>query len=248
MGDSVTHILWAAAGRPPMGGDCGGICRVCGRRAGGLSFPDWVRPTFTDWDKLQSGEILCQACQFSFAEKSELLTRRTGKEKLQRMRNYSHFVIGDEWLPLSKADKAQMAHIMLCEDWCVAIIAQSGQKHLIFRARLGIVQFEEQQMLDLRGLGDLLVTVELLCSGFSKVEIETGDYAQHRVVKFGLSSWWELESILRSQRQTALFELALFLAQRKEEKSGRIERVAQPRGGLARRDMAGHPEQLQIPL
>jgi len=248
MDDYVTHILWDAAGRPPMDGDCGDICRVCGQRAGGLPFSDWVRPTFTDWDKLLPGNILCQACQFSFAEKSELLTQRIGKEKLQRMRNYSHFVVGGEWLPLSKSAKAQMIHVLLHEDWQVAVVAQSGQKHLVFRARPGIVQFEEQQIPDLCGLGDLLATVELLYSNFSKAEIETGDYAQHRVMKFGPSPWWELESVLRPQRQTVLFELALFLAQKKEVDNGRTERVAQSGSGATGRDMAEYPRQLQIPL
>jgi len=231
-----------------MDGDRGGICRVCGQQSDGLPFSDWVRPTFTDWDKLLPGDILCQACQFAFAEKSELLTQRTGKEKLQRMRNYSHFVVGGRWLPLSKANKARMARILLHEDWRVAIVAQSGQKHLIFRAYLGIVQFEEQQIPDLRGLSDLLAIVEALYSSFSKAEIRAGDYAQHRILRFGLEYWWELEKALWPQRQTALFELALFLAQRKEEENGGIERATQSGSGAARCDLAGHSRQLQIPL
>lgn len=246
--EHVTHILWGAAGQPPMPGEYSGICRVCGQQGDGLEFVAWVRPTFTDWDKLLPGEILCHACQFAFAEKSKMLTRLTGKEKPQRMRNYSHFVVGDEWLPLSKANKARMAHILLYDDWRVAVIAQSGQKHLVFRARPKVAQFEEQQMPDLRGLGNLLATVEMLYSCFSKVEIETGNYAQYRVMRFDPLRWWELESVLKSQRQTTLFELALFLAQRKEDDDGRIERVAQSGSSDAGGGMEGYPVQLQIPL
>lgn len=248
MVECVTHILWDAAGRPPMGAGYSEICRVCGQLSNGLLFSEWARPTFTDWDKLLPGEILCQACQFSFAEKSELLTQRTGKEKLQRMRNYSHFVVDSEWLPLSKANKARMAHILLCEDWRVAIIAQSGQKHLVCRAVPGIVQFEEQQIPDLRGLGNLLATVEALYSGFSKAEIGTGDYAQYRILRLGLECWWGLEEVLWPQRQTALFELALFLAQRKEKENGRAGRVTQSGSSDAGGGVAGYPRQLQISL
>lgn len=243
------HILWEAAGRPGGEGEDKGTCRVCGQQSLGLSFSHWARPTFTDWDKLQPGNIICHACQFCFAEQSELLAQRVGKEKPQRMRNYSHFVVDGKWLPLSKAQKAQMTYLLLYESPEVTIIAQSGQKHIIFRAIPGIVQFEEQQISDWRGLGELLATIETLYNGFSKSEIETGDYAQHRVLKFGTSFWWELESALRSRRQTALFGLALFLAQRKEkEKDESIKRVAQPGGKDARSGVAGYPIQLQIPL
>ena len=224
----TTAMLWRAAGQPAGEGNSDGVCQVCGRDGNGLLFGEWVRPTFTDWDKLVPGEILCHACQFAFAERSEFLAQRVGKDKPQRMRNYSHFVVGGEWLPLSKADKARMAHILLYEDWQAAIVAKSGQKHIVFRAIPGVIQFEEQQLRDWRGLGVLLTTVEMLYGGFLKSEIETGDYAQHRIRKFGPSSWWELESLLRPVRQTALFSLALFLAQRKKgERDGRaVERDA----------------------
>lgn len=214
----ATIILWNAAGQPAGEGDDEGTCRVCGRRDIGLQFDRWVRPTFTDWDKLQPGNILCHACQFAFCEQSELLAARVGKDKPQRMRNYSHFVVNGEWIPLSKADKSQMAQILLDKSSEVAVIAQSGQKHIIFRAIPGVLQFEEQQIPDWHGFASLLMTVETLYSGgFSKGEIEMGNYAQHRIRKFGLESWYKLEAKLKAVRQTALFELTLFLAQKKGE-------------------------------
>jgi len=245
--EKVTHLLWQAANKPPGIGEQEGICRICGLPGHGLAFSGWVRPTFTDWDKLLPGMIICHACQFCFVEQSKLLAQRVGKEKPQRMRNYSHFVIGGKWLPLSKADKAQMARILLYEDWQVAIIAQSGQKHIIFRARPSTIQLEEQQISDWHDLGSLLATIETLYSGFSKPEIKTGDYAQHRILRFGASFWWTLESELKSERQVVLFELALFLAQ-KGEKDGRTESATTASGSITRGDMAGHPVQLQISL
>jgi len=250
MMESVTHLLWKAANRPLGEGDASGTCRVCGLPGVGLSFTDWVRPTFTDWDKLQPGGILCQPCQFAFAEQSELLAARVSKEKPQRMRNYSHFVVRGEWVPLSKGDKARMAHILLYESPEVAVIAQSGQKHILPWAVPGTVQFELAQIRDRRGLGALLAKVETLYNGgLSKGEIETGDYAQHRVLRFGTALWWELEAELRLRRGTALFALALFLAQkRKGEENGRTERTTSAGGGITGRDMAGDTAELQEPL
>jgi len=294
---TVTQLLWRTAGKPPGDGETAGICRVCGQENIGLPFDDWVRPTFTDWDKLVPGDILCQPCQFAFEERSELLTKAIGKwwatdteataanpdrveawqkrHKIdtiptpqdikltwewngwcipQRMRNYSHFVVGGEWVPLSKGNKAQMRDILLNESPTVAVIAESGQKHIIFRAVPGVIQFEEQQIPDWCGLGPLLDIVEILYSGgFSKGEIETGDYAQHQILRFGLVGWWKWEEILRRHRRTLLFSLALFLAQKSEKgeqdgKDRRIESNAPASSGAAGSSVAGNTGQLQEPL
>ena len=105
---TATRALWDAAGQPGGDGNETGVCRICGQDGIGFPFAAWVRNTFTDWDKILPGEIICQPCQFSFAESSELLASRVGK----RMRNYSHFVVGGEWIPLSKADKTRMVEIL----------------------------------------------------------------------------------------------------------------------------------------
>jgi len=230
-----------------------GTCCVCGADGIGLPFRDWVRDTFTDWDKLQAGDIICQPCQFAFCETSELLAARVGKDKLQRMRNYSHFIINGEWVPLSKGNKARMRDILLDGGWSVAVIAESGQKHIIFRAMPGQVQFEEQRLTSLHGLEPLLVDIEALYDGgFSKGEIESGRYAQHRILKFGYSEWAGLESRMVSHyRGSLLFRLAIFLAQRKGESEndtgtadGATQEVCASTGSALARDSAG----LQEPL
>jgi len=212
----VTQLLWGAAGRPCGAGSQRGACRVCGLPGQGLLFSEWARPTFTDWDKLSPGNIICHACQFAFKERSTLLAAHVGKVKPQRMRNYSHFVVGGEWVPLSKADKYRMAAILLNEVPDVAVIAESGQKHILFRAVPGVVQFEEQQLRDVSPLKNVLQLVEGLYKAFSKQEITSGEYKQRRILKFGLAEWRSLESQAVSWRGTALFELAVFLAQKGE--------------------------------
>lgn len=244
----ASHILWHAADKPAGSGEERGICRVCGLEGTGLPFGKWVRPTFTDWDKLVQGDILCQPCQFAFCERSELLAARVGKDKPQRMRNYSHFVVSGGWVPLSKGDKARMAHILLHESPEVAVIAQSGQKHILPWAVPGTVQFELTQIRDWHRLGPLLAKVETLYSGFSKGEIESGDYAQHRVLRFGTALWWKLEAEMKPVRQAALFELVLFLAQKKGELNGRTESDAPAGGSVASGSMARDTARVQEPL
>ena len=219
--DSVTHVIYEAAGNPPMPVTHAGICRACGRLGEGLEFESWVRDTFTDWNRLQAGSILCQACQFCFTDQNEVLTAKLGKDKPQRTRNYSHFVIHGEWIPLSKGDKLQMRGLLLaCPD--VAVIAISGQKHIIFRATPGWWQIEE---FSLRPFPDALArSLELVermySGGFSKAEIESGRYQHKRILEFGLAAWRDAEESVRPLRGSPVLMLALFLAQKETENNG----------------------------
>lgn len=231
-----------------------GQCKFCGQASEGIAFEKWVKPTFTDFDKLQGGEIVCDACLFFFDEASEELAKRMGKEKPQRMRNYSHFIVNGEWTPLSKGNKAQMRELLLGETFPeLAAIADSGQKHIVFRAtrnpagsKAGWVQFEEQKLYllpdELRGL---LALIEQLYEEFSKGEIESGNYEGHRILKFGMDRWLELENKIKAMRGKPIFSLALFLAQRSDDgKSGNQEQG----GGLAESNLEGDASGLQEPL
>jgi hypothetical protein len=112
---TVSGAIWRAAGAPAMLGDEAGVCRACGLRATGSAFTSWVRPTFTDHDKLAPGEIVCHACQFCFTDQNAALAHLVGKAEPQRTRNYSHFVLRGEWIPLSKGDKRRMRDLLLEE-------------------------------------------------------------------------------------------------------------------------------------
>lgn len=200
------------------------ICRICSKKTtDGMTFTEWVRPTFTDFDKLASGDAICADCLFWFDERSEVLAQRVGKEKPQRMRNYSHFIIRGEWFPLSKSAKRQMKELLLSTPFPeLAAIAESGQKHIVFRARRntegekdGWVQFEENAIFVHRDrLTTILHDIEALYASFSKKEIRTGNYAQYRIMKFGVPEWHILESKVAPARDSLLFRLALFLAQK----------------------------------
>jgi hypothetical protein len=213
---TATEEIYLAAGHLPIQDGEVGVCRSCGVRGYGESFVAWVRATFTDHDKLRPGEIVCHACLFCFDENNALLQTRLNKDKPQRMRNYSHFVVNGAWHPLSKGEKAQMREILLNQAPTVAVIADSGQKHIIFRARVGWWQFEEHGLRpDPERLTMILVPFEgLYRAGATKNEIESGRYAVRTIHAIGIDQWRELESALREERGTLIFKLAAFLAQK----------------------------------
>ncbi len=243
----VTGILYQAAGRPTMDGAETGVCRVCGAAGVGLVFDAWVRESFMDWDKLGPGEILCHACQFAFTDRSAPLGDRLQTGKPQRMRNYSHFVVGGVWYPVSKGDKRRMAEILLHLAPEVAVIAVSGQKHLIFRASPGWWQFEEQAVRPFPAqLATALQAVEALYGGgFAKSEIESGRYSQARIMAYGLAAWRAQEDIIKPLRGALSLALALFLAQRPQEEDGGSIRDGDAIAGAA---LAGGARGVQKPV
>jgi len=219
---TATELLYRAAGEPEVVAavPAEGRCWLCGAVLPGRAVPyrEFVKVTFTDHDKARQwqSDWVCPACAFCADERSALLQARLGKDKPQCMRNYSHFVVAGEWYPLSKAEKKRM--VALLPEAALAVIADSGQKHLLFRAQPGLWQFEEQRVVpDMARLESLLAAMCSLLTLFSKHEIETGDYLAHRIVKFGLSSWRVLEGSLRPWRGSSLFALALFLAQKEAD-------------------------------
>ena len=226
------------------------ICRICGEVGHGVPFADWVRPTFTDHDKLQIGDIICHRCRWLFEERSELLAQRVGKDKPQRMRNYSHFVVDGRWIPLSKGNKPHMKDLLLGKPFPeLACIADSGQKHIFFRAKwnpsgseAGYVQFEEQSIfIERSALAWLLERIEKLYVTFNKAEIGTGDYSQYRILKFGLGTWRAYEHSIAYMRDSVLFKLALFLAQKGEGDGG----VTRQSSGITTDNLAGSAAGLQ---
>ena len=229
-----------------------GTCRICGLETEGLLFNDWVRKTFTNFDQLVEGTIICHDCLFWFDESSAELAAKMGKDKPQRMRNYSHFVVGGQWTPLSKGQKRDMQRLLLSKPFPeLAVVADSGQKHIAFRAMrnpsdttAGFVQFEEQQIfVQPSELRQLLSMVEILYATFSKKEIKTGDYKQYRIRKFGLEAWYKLESQIGPMRDNLLFKLVLFLAQK--EKGDTDDATSRTGSRLAGDSLAGDTGGLQ---
>lgn len=235
---NATTLLYQSAGKPHIDGlidfpEC--ACWLCGSPcSSGKLTKSQIKRTFTDIDFARapgSGHV-CAACVYSMSERDPTLTALTQKDKLQRMRNYSHIVKDGAWHPLSKAQKAEMQALLLDGDFPqLAVIAVSGQKHLIFKARTnppratyGYVQIEESgAYLGQAEIQDDLYLVEFLYAEFSKKEIETGEYLMRRISKFGVEAWDRCEQIIRKMRGGARLDLALFLAQRRDDAKGRFK-------------------------
>lgn len=221
---SVCHIIYRAAGMPPMVGDLSGRCRLCGEQETGQAFTAWVKDTFTDHDKLTAGTIICQACQFCTAEAAPGLADRLGKDKQQKMRNYSHFVCAGVWHPLSKGVKGEMRRLLM-DNPAVAVIADSGQKHLLPWARVGWWTFELEIIRPFPALlTEILSVIEpLYQGGITKAEIETGRYSHRGMMAVGLGDWRKAEDRIRQWRGGLPLQLALFLAQREEASGSRTD-------------------------
>ena len=119
----------------------------------------------------------------------------------------------------------------------VICAAVSGQKWLHIRAEVALapqeggrsggyyglypVQFEDTRIyVDKVLLQEYLEAVETLYSnGFSKAEIESGNYNQKRIIDYGLKRWQKIENYLSDCRRTTarLFSLAVFVAREQED-------------------------------
>lgn len=224
---TATQMLYAAAGNPAVSNveKLNGHCWLCGTEISeGVDKNIAIKDTFMDIDKAASPDSThwCAACTWSFSEQLQF----PGYEKPQRMRTYSHFVVDGKWLRFTKANKDKMREILFSPpqgEW-LAVISDSGQKHIIFRAAPSFgndcrVQFEERQIsFKSDSLRETYEKIDALYQGgFSKGEIESGNYSSNRIMKFGLSKFQALEREIISLRGSALFELAVFLTTKKGE-------------------------------
>lgn len=212
------EIIYKASPEHPTYGNEPGVCRVTGKETYGVPFHTWVRDTFTDFASLKPGTIISNEALFCFEEASVLIQKIKAKDKPQRFRTYSHFVNKGTWYVLGKDQKAEILTLLLDPDTSVSIIAESGQKHLAFKHKIGMWMFEEVQMLkDVETFKWLHETLYELGQVFSVEEVHTGVYQQHRMMQFGIHKWAAFEQSLKKHRGTALFNLAIFFIKVKNE-------------------------------
>lgn len=204
-------IIYACSNKPVYG-DIAGICRITGENSKGLLFNKWVKDTFTDLGYLKPGNIISNEALFCFDEASAVLQEKTGKDKLQRFRNYSHFVLNGEWFIKDKGQKEDMMNILLqCPEICV--ISESGQRHLVFKHQPGNWQYEDISIQpDIALFSFLQSRIHQMSGTFSNDEIKSGGYLQYRIIKFGFTAWKKIEDEIKPYRGAALFDLALFFS------------------------------------
>lgn len=189
-----------------------GICRITGEEGEGLIFNKWVRDTFNDHDKIYPGTIISNEALFCFDEASEIVQKRANKEKLQRFRTYSHLVFNGEWYCFTKANKREIFDL-ICKGAEMVCLAESGQKHILFKHKEGMWQLEEMHVMpDIELLKHLhFYMCELLSFGFSQTEIVSGNYISSRLMKVGLELWKQNENEIKDYRDSAFFEFVSFM-------------------------------------
>jgi hypothetical protein len=189
-----------------------GICRITGKESKGLLFGEWVRNTFNDHDFLFPGTIISNEALFCFDESSEIIQKKTGRDKPQRFRTYSHIVKDGEWYCVTKADKRFILQLII-EGAEMVCLTETGQKHVLFKHKTGVWQLDDLHVkpnIELLGLLHFHMC-ELLAYQFSQAEIIEGNYKSGRILKAGLKNWQEHESIIKEFRGSGIFDFTAFM-------------------------------------
>lgn len=197
-------------------------CWLCGAPTGGEGIPvkEAIKPTFTDGPlaKAPGSKSICKACAFCLSHKE--------------LRNYSIVATPTSLLHPSRSE---LRGILLNppEPPFVVCIAVSGQKWVHIKSQVAYsrenfpAQLEEMTVyVQPALLTELLDPIEeLYTAGFRKTayrdmpgEIEAGEYEPWKVQQFGIRKWEELEEKIAPYRGQRIFQLALFVAQKKEER------------------------------
>ena len=184
---------------------CGGLTKGKGQLVKAV-----IKDTFTDRDKARwpKSKSVCPGCAFCLS--------------YSQLRNYS--IVATEY-ELRHPTRAEIRDLLLNppDPPFVFCIAASGQKWLHYRANVAYsrdgypVQLEETPICVERPiLAEWLEAVEWLYTVFSKKEIMTGQYNQNRIKQFGLAEFEAVEGRIAAHRGTRLFDLAVFVAQKRE--------------------------------
>jgi CRISPR type IV-associated protein Csf3 len=99
------ELIYEIGAKSKVYGSEKGICRITGKESIGLPFDKWVRDTFNDHDFLYPGTIISNEALFCFDESSEIIQKKTGRDKPQRFRTYSHIIKNGEWYCVGWPDK-----------------------------------------------------------------------------------------------------------------------------------------------
>lgn len=220
---------------PPVTPDPGPVCWLCGGATGGVGWRqrDAIPPTYTNHTLavVPSSTAVCQPCaamgsketwgRYVAAHPDAGL--KTGHAMSWRC--YSHlFAETGHECPTRSRWRAILLDPPVPP--FLAIMALSGQKHLIFRGQVAhsrdwfAVQLEEQRVwIERRRFAACLNDVEIVLNlGFSRDGILTGRYHPAQLLKIGPAVWRPLEQAIARWRYTApaLLGLAVHVAQREE--------------------------------
>jgi hypothetical protein len=234
-----THFAWSVLSMgdyPPARVGPDADCWLCGGPTVGAGWrmEDAIPPTYTNHTlaKCPTSRTVCQPCaalgsketwERYVASRPEL-GLKTGHAMSWRC--YSHlFAVSHHH---EGPTRSRWREILLDPPAppFLVVIAESGQKHLIFRSEIAYardyfpVQFEERSILLVRvNFTACLESFERLYNlGFSKDSILSGQYHHGQMLKVGIGLWREAEGCFAPwRRHPHLAALAHFVAQKDPE-------------------------------
>jgi hypothetical protein len=216
---NICEHIYEIGGNGKIYGHENGICRITGKESKGILFSKWVRDTFNDHDFLFPGSIISNEALFCFDESSDIIQKKTGRDKPQRFRTYSHIIKDNEWYCVTKADKRLILQLII-EGAEMVCLTETGQKHVLFKHKTGVWQLDDLHVkpnIELLGLLHYHMC-ELLAYQFSQAEIITGDYKSNRILKARLKNWQEHENIIKKYRGSGIFDFTSFMLYTDEKK------------------------------
>ena len=208
-----TQLIYHAAlagghDRYPVGPVPDATCWICAgpTHGRGALVSDVISHTFTDTDFIRwGGNSICEACMFCL------------KTKHLRTRSTLATLSG-----LTQPMRQEWRDILLDppEPPWVGAIAISGKKHVSFKAQVNLTNHAPIVSVEMmptrysvRQLGEDLAVIEELLQSFTRQEVETGSYSQHRIKQFGLIRLAELEQqVTEMRRRRRQFNLAILIA------------------------------------
>jgi hypothetical protein len=216
-------------------------CYICGVE--NATKPLALKESFTAHTrcKCPDSKNLCQRCYDCIeGQYKQCWYYHPVKEKWSKLwgRNWSWLISSDSSFPIflegSKGDGLLEVKSLptreQIREWLISppnppftiCIADSGQKHTYPFAvesnsrELFPVLFEETLIYcDRQSFIEILNSIErLMVMGFTKTEIQSGDYSSSRMIEVKLSEFLPIEQCLESVRGTDNFKLAIFVAQK----------------------------------
>lgn len=207
------EIIYRTGANGATYGDTPGVCRITGKESAGMPFEKWVRKTFNDYDSLKPGTIISNEALFCFDEASEVIMKKTGRDKPQRFRTYSHIIdASGNWHCLTKADKPEIYKQIITGSELVCL-TETGQKHILFKHHPGTWQLDDIHLTpDVETLTFLHSAMcDLMRMGFSQREIKTGGYLLSRIGLTDVQKWRETEHSIMGYRGSQIFDFTSFM-------------------------------------
>lgn len=214
-----THLIYRALGNPHVETEqCKGICAFCGTEINeGVLLKNSVSDTFTNFDLLidRTASHVCKCCYACLKD--------------ARLRRMNFIAVGDSdesnaHLIIFKRDEIERYLFNPPPVPFVMSVTLTMKKHSSFKARVNYsqklfyIQKEDEQILfSPNKYKEIHESMKKLYSTFSKTAIQTSDYQQNFIRKYGLQNFMRDEEIIKRERGTQQFNLLVYALNMSEE-------------------------------